>query len=485
MRWLAVHLPWLPLEALALPASAAGRVVLDGPPQRRVVCVADHTAAAAGVRPGMAPASAQALCPGLQVHARELLREAALLQGLALALSRFTPQLVVRDEGGLLLDVGASLRLFGGLQALLVALRACLRDNGVQARLAGAPTALAAWWFAQSRTPATADWRARLDGLPLAVLQVEPRLLELLQGIGARTLGGLRVLPRAGLQRRGGGEVLRQLDRAYGDVPDPQRWFEPPLQFALELELMQRADDAAMLAFAAQRLVQALAGWLSRQWLAVATFSLWLQHETSGRHACAPTRLRIELGQPSRDPTQLMLLLRERLQRLELPAPVYGLKLEVDAAQALAGHEGRLWKDGTQHADDLRALLDRLSARLGAERVCRWALMADHRPEHAAVAWSAIGMPPSNAVTNPPPLPRPAWLLPEPLALAEAHGRPLHGGQPLVLRSAPERIEAGWFDGALVCRDYHVAEGSDHQLRWIFRERAGAQPRWYLHGLFG
>jgi protein ImuB len=491
MHWLAVFLPRWPLDALALPASPAGRVVFDA---HSSVCAADDAALAAGVRPGMALASAQALCPDLQAHARERLREAALLHSLALALSRFTPQLVVRgDDGGLLLDIGTTLRLFGGQRVLVAGLRACLREQGVQARLGAAPTAVAAWWFARegARLPAAdptgpaADWRTRLDALPLRVLQAEPRLAELLQGIGARNLGALRALPRAGLQRRGGGEVLRQLDRAYGDVPDPQRWFQPPAEFTLGLELMQRADDAAMLAFAAQRLVQALAGWLSLQWLAATAFTLWLQHESSGRRACAPTCLRIELGQPSRDAAQLMLLLRECLQRLPLPAPVYGLKLELNAAQPLAGHEGQLWKDATQHADDLRALLDRLSARLGAERVCRWALRADHRPEHAAVAWPAIGTPPADAVVQVPPLPRPAWLLPEPLPLAERAGRPLQGGQPLVLRSTPERIEAGWFDGKLVCRDYHVAEGSDHQLRWIYRERGNEQARWFLHGLFG
>jgi protein ImuB len=54
-----------------------------------------------------------------------------------------------------------------------------------------------------------------------------------------------------------------------------------------------------------------------------------------------------------------------------------------------------------------------------------------------------------------------------------------------VLRSRAERIEAGWFDGELVSRDYHVAEGRDHRLRWVFRERRGDVAQWYLHGLFG
>jgi protein ImuB len=57
-----------------------------------------------------------------------------------------------------------------------------------------------------------------------------------------------------------------------------------------------------------------------------------------------------------------------------------------------------------------------------------------------------------------------------------------------VLHGGPERIEAGWFDGALVCRDYHVATGTDHRQRWVFRELRGThatQGGWFLHGLFG
>ena len=96
------------------------------------------------------------------------------------------------------------------------------------------------------------------------------------------------------------------------------------------------------------------------------------------------------------------------------------------------------------------------------------------------------------AAAPPPPVAaplRPTWLLdpPEPLA-SDAYGRPLHRG-PLQLCSRAERIEAGWFDGALARRDYHVALGSDRRLRWIFRERRAGAPAgeagWFLHGWFG
>jgi protein ImuB len=64
--------------------------------------------------------------------------------------------------------------------------------------------------------------------------------------------------------------------------------------------------------------------------------------------------------------------------------------------------------------------------------------------------------------------------------------RPFYGS-PLQLASSPERIEAGWWD-APETRDYFIAEGQDHTLYWVYRERIGVdecEPKWYLHGLFG
>jgi protein ImuB len=498
MLWLALHLPWLPLEAVASGAHALPRCVMhEHAGQARVVLLADAAATAAGVVPGMSLASALALLPALLPLARDPAREHPLMQMLALAAARYTPQLVVETQL-LKLEVQASLRLFGGLPSLLRSLRRSVDALQLDPRLGIAPTATAAALLARCAAPGAArattpaQAQRRLDALPLA--PAAPALAQLLHGIGCRTLGDVRALPRTGLQRRGGAELLALLDRAYGDAPDPQTWFEPPRTFAQTLDLMQRADDAALLDHAAQRLLQALAGWLAHQWLAASAFSLWLQHQTRGRQAQPPTRLRIELGQPSRDAAQLAALLRERLSRCVLPAPVYGLELRLDEAVALAGHaaalpfgsdrSGARWHDAAQDQKNLLALLDRLSARLGAQHVQRWAPIADHRPEKAARSSSASDTP-ARAIDTPP-LPRPAWLLPEPLRLAEHQGRPVHGS-PLALRSRPERIEAGWFDGAPVCRDYHVAEGRDHRLRWVFHERRGAQcmpSGWFLHGLF-
>jgi protein ImuB len=508
MRWFALHLPQLPLEALHTPPPSAVLV------QRRVL-LADAQAQAGGVQAGMSAGTALSVLPGVQLHPRSQAQEAALLQRLALALLRYTPSLVLQPDG-LWLEVSRTTRLFGGVRALAQAVLATARDCGVsEIHAAAAPTATAAGLKARLNAP-----RESLDALPLALslaaLGQNERLAQLLHGIGCRTLGDVRALPATGLQRRGGAALLQTLARAHGQAPDPQPVYEPPLQFSQSLELAHRADDAAMLVFAAQRLVEPLAGWLALNWLAATRLSLHLRHERSLRaEPLPPTVLVIELGRPSREAAQILLLLRERLQRLALPAPVYAMTLTLDAAQAHAGEGGALWPelpDAKRDAQGFAALLDRLTARLGAERVKGLALHDDHRPE-CAMRWVAasaahestpFGLSLSKPSAPVPALrqaqgdpsipqgeraaPRPTWLLPKPEPLTEHQGQPVHEGQALQLLTAAERIEAGWFDGQPVARDYHVARGADERLRWVFHERQGASdapPRWFLHGYFG
>ena len=513
MLWFALHLNGLPLEAwMASEQESALAPERGGAAARRPCCViearrvvqADAAAAAAGVEPGMSAATAASLFleavpgqAGLQIFARDPAREAAQIERLALSLGRFTPSLVVQRDL-VLLEVAASLRLFGGAATLWREVRAAAQASGVQSLvMAAARTATAAALLARAEAcpPARRQpVRVRLDALLLpaafAAWGLDARLAELLHGIGCRTLGEVRALPHVGLRRRGAAALLDAITRAYGEAPDPQPWFEPPPRFEMGLELTHRADDAAMLVFATQRLVQPLAGWLARQRRAAARLSLLLRHETSLRHAQPDTVLTLALGDPTRDAAQLMLLLRERLQRTALPAPVYALVLRLDEAVGQAGQardQAALWPKGdaagAAKAEDRPALFDHLAARLGPERLLRPVLVADHRPERAMKLFPLQGAGPS-APDRVSAASRPAWLLPEPLRLQEQNGRPLHGG-PLTLRSRAERIEAGWFDGELVSRDYHVAEGRDHRLRWVFRERRGDVAQWYLHGLFG
>jgi protein ImuB len=78
--------------------------------------------------------------------------------------------------------------------------------------------------------------------------------------------------------------------------------------------------------------------------------------------------------------------------------------------------------------------------------------------------------------------PRPVWMLDKPLRLMMRDQRPIYR-RPLKMLTRTERIEAGWWDGNRVERDYYVAADDCGHMFWVYRERLTGE--WYLQGLFG
>ena len=220
------------------------------------------------------------------------------------------------------------------------------------------------------------------------------------------------------------------------------------------------------------------------------------------RRRMPDTRLEIALAEPSRDSAHLLVLLRERLALLQLPAPTLELSLAAEDIARRAPANSELFPTTGSEREGLTRLIERLQARLGRDQVQRLVERQDHRPEMANV-WReadaqmrptrgrrrvATPTPIDSCPTEPAaPSVRPIWLLSPPQALGErAHG-PLLEGQLLRLLSGPERIESGWWDAALVERDYFIAQLPDGALVWIYRARLAApSPQgWFLHGRFG
>jgi protein ImuB len=468
--WLALHLPRLPLEARA-PLPSPSAVV-----ERGRILIADEAAQGAGVASGIGVAAARALSPGIVLFPRDAPREDAALRALACWAGRLTPRIGVTADT-LLLEVGACLRLFGGLEKLHAAALSGVAAQGFSAGIAAAPTPLGAEWLARLR-PGThctgaGELTRHLDALPVAVL---PDGAAALRRFGARTLGEARRLPSAALAQRIGEESRRLLERAYGERPDPRPGFVFPECFSLPLQLPAAVDAAAALLFAARRLTAALAGWLAARQAGVREAVLCLRHRRD------ETRVVLRFAGPTADGARIERVLRERLARTALAAPVEALRLEAMHVEALPGDSRTLLDDAQAGREAIGVLLERLGARLGEERAYRIAPCADHRPECATQRVRALG---KYAACAPPPLPRPLWLLDVPEALPEIDGRPCRRG-PLTLLAGPERIESGWWDGGErtgdVRRDYFVALSREAAWLWIYREcRAGG---WFLHGYF-
>ena len=99
----------------------------------------------------MRRAGAAAIAPQVELLPRSPQAEADALQGAALALLQYTPEVALADEATVLLGVGASLQFFRGPRALARRVAATLRALDLRVSLGMAPTAAGAWLLAQRR----------------------------------------------------------------------------------------------------------------------------------------------------------------------------------------------------------------------------------------------------------------------------------------------------------------------------------------------
>jgi protein ImuB len=486
--FLAVHLPKLPLEVFRPKWSSEpshGSAVLE----KDKVMIADSTARAAGVRLGMKRGGVLTLSPETEMHERDVGREEAAQREVGVTLMRFSPEVALLDEATVVVEVGASLRLFGGLLALCREAKVVLATLGFTARISAAPTGQGAWLLAKygnRRVLKLASLEQRLSVLPMtAVPEIRP-FADWFSGLGCETIAEVRRLPRAGLQRRCGEHLLDSLDRAFGTAPELFDWLELPPTFSARIEMPDRLEHADGAVFGAHRLIVQLCGWLCAKQLATTAIRLLLEHER-GRDAIEPTVIDIALGEPTWKEEHLVRLLKERLHRIELNAPVIALRLDASKVETAAPASDTLFPEPGGSKEDHARLLELLVARLGEENVLRPAPTADHRPE-IANRWVPVSRQ-AKLEQLPEGLPRPTWMLDNPVRLLMRQHRPFYGS-PLRMVSPGERIESGWFDGELVTRDYFVAQADDQSCYWIYRERVSSrdaedEPRWFLHGLFG
>jgi protein ImuB len=532
--WIALHCPALSLDwierrfptALVLPMAV---IVRKG--NQSYIQQANKPAQAKGIEVHQPLASAMALFPSLVIVEQDRNEEIKALQEAVYAALRFTPNIVLK-ESGLIAEVSASLKLFGGLKKLCQSLNRAVSSQGLQISTGVAPTPRGAWLLARSvptRTVANgtaARFHPLLDSLPAALLESAQPHLQVIHGIGCKTLADLRKLPRDSMARRFGTQLLEELDCAYGDAPDPQKWFAVPETFRQKFKLLTQVENIELLQVPAQRLIEQMCGWLASRHAAILAFSFVLHHEHSLRQPQKSTPVSIRLSERSGDSGHLMLLLRERLAHTKLAAPVCELELMANEITTGANANLELFASAQLETTSLNRFIESISARLGPQAVTGLKAISDHRPERSQRFESLAGtgaeametgkrkgaaMQPVQkpALKNhrksgrksgeqehlanvSPGLPRPAWIIETPLELKLQRDKPVYDS-PLKLLAGPERIESGWWDDAMIARDYFIAENKLGQLLWIYREYDPIEKDknkadgkgWYLHGLYG
>ena len=481
-----------------------------------VIHALNPAARAAGLRRGQPQADALAMIPHLICKPADPEADARALTALAVWAERWSPSVSVDPAGegleGLFLDVTGATHLFGGEAALAAQIRGRLAEAGARARAAMAPTPGAAWalarWGEAEGDGCIADEdtaRGLLAPLPVEALRIADPTLTQARRFGLKRIGDLYPMPRAGLARRfrdgAGVGLVQRLDQALGFAGEALTPVRPPPKYRAWQAWMEPVGDIEGVEARLADLTADLSAPLVRDGQGAKTLTL-----TGFRSDGRTTGLSVRMGRPGRDAGVWMRLFREAgLGRLELGFGLDAMMLTADEVETITARQGALESEAeAKQAESLAALIDRLTARLGEDRVLTPEPVDSWLPERAERWRPALGRSPATAEGD---ARRPILLLdpPEPVeAMAE-----LPDGAPVrftwrrlsrrVTRSdGPERLSPEWWrprsdDRQVRTRDYYRVEDEAGGRYWLFREGlygreySGAvderAPSWWMHGV--
>lgn len=519
-RYLAIWFPWLPSDRLERERRARVTQTPSGVPPEAAhsreaapvvqvekvggalrLAAMSRTAARLGLTPGMTLADAQARTPELRSVVHRPDRDDALLRQVLEDFGRFTPLAALDPPHGLILDVTGCAHLFGGEEGLIRAVHVRAERTGLSVRtaIAGAPEcARALCRFGPGGLFAPGQDRDAVRRLSISALEIQEKEEQALRRAGLKRISDLDDRPRAPLAARFGVDFPARLARRLGDEDiriTPHRPPPPVVVDRIFFEPISTTEDiervlSDLLAEAADRLDQVGQGGRAFE----AGF-----YRVDG----VVRRITSRTGRPTRDVASILRLFRERLAALPSPLdPGFGfdqMRISVTATEPLEPVQGGL--EGDRRTDeDFSRLIDRLTARLGAEAVLRFAPRDSHMPERAQrmVPAGALSLDSDWPAPDPeaPPL-RPLHLFypPQPVeTLAEVpDGSPLRFRWRRVLHEVvrsegPERINGEWWRAPdQKTRDYYRVEDRDGRRFWLFRQGLYGEtpePRWFIHGLF-
>jgi protein ImuB len=469
------------------------------------ITAANDAGLAAGARPGMPVTDARTLCPALKVTPADPEGDRAFLERFALWAQRWGPWTALDEPDGLLVDVSAVAHLFGGEADLLADAAARLAAQGLTARFAIAPTAGAAWALAhygpeQAILAADEDAAARLAGLPVAALRLDPDAVLVLWRLGLKRIGDIATIGRDALKRRfrsrsPAANPLLRLDQLLGRIPEPLLPVVPVTEALVQRRLLEPIRHRALLDQVVADLAADMAQALEERGEGARRLELGLW-KVDGDVVLRS----LELAAASREPTHIARLFAAKLDDVEAGFGIELVRLRAAWAEPLALAQADLDEQAEEPGTSLATCIDRLTVRLGAKAVRRPALYASHIPERAQ-RWQPPLTPEPASQEELAFHARPLKLLDraEPIAVlyATPDGYPKQfrwrGGLHEVVRvEGPERIAPEWWreKGTARLRDYYRIEDSEGRRYWIYRaglvsDGRGGLPDWFLQGLCG
>ncbi len=511
-RILALWLPTLPVDRLQRRAKRKESVTPDELPLVVIskqenalrLSAVDARAARLGLFPGLALTDARARVPALNVAEADEMADAALLETIANWCDRFTPLVALDPPFGIFLEITGCSHLFCGEQTMAEEIFVRLTSQGFNPQVAIAGTAVAARALARY-APGTIAAAGREAGavseLPVAALCIDHKTTTALKRAGLKTIADVATRARAELSARFGAAFVFLLEQIQGYADSPISPRRPIPDYIAEQCFAEPVATSDVIENIILSLAGKLEGILERHGQGARLLeAAFFRADGSVR------RISVETGRPLKDAATLARLFHERLDALTDPIdPGFGfdlVRISVNRVEPLIPEPINFHAE-SHEIDEVSALVDRLSARFGAERVLRFHAQNTHIPERAGLAFIAQRQMPSNGWTElretgeAPRRPVRMLARPEPIeVIAEVpEGPPARfiwrrAAHAVIRAEGPERIAMEWWQTSVSqpTRDYFQIEDKNGGRFWIYRDglylRETDSPVWYMHGLF-
>ena len=503
-----VDLPAFPLQLLLrrhpdwvrYPAA----VVAEDKPQGLILWV-NEKARRHGVLPGLRYAAALSLAASLhagEVSPHEIHRA---VKELTHRLMGFTPEVEpAAEEPGVFWLNGMGLKLlYPSSEKWARALHVDIAAQKFQVSVVAGFTRFGTYAVAKVKEGITvfnnpAEERQTAEKVPLHRLDLDFDFRDTLFKLGIKTVGGLLSLPPVGLRERFGPKAYRLHRLAAGELWTPLDPYKPEEPVRQHRILDDPENDTTRLVFLIKQLLHPMLATLAARAQALAALSLSFLVDRS-HWLKEPIRPAV----PTLDASQILDLVRLRLESMQFVAGVAEIALEAEACPATA-EQLRLFSKELNGSEGPKRDLDaanralaRLRAEFGNDAVVQAKLKDGHLPE-ARFAWEPLrsvklprkdlnGLNDLNVLNSPTPkvLVRRIMAKPQPLPGGPRHthedGWLMLGHQygSVDKLSGPYVFSGGWWNREIQ-RDYYFAETRRGAIAWVYYDRV--RRRWFLHG---
>ncbi len=449
-----------------------------------IITQLNRNAAKKGFFISMTPSMAYGL--PIDLYSRDKIQEQKIKKKIFKDLNNFSPIVIDESRDGILVEIGGSIKLFGGGEKIFNLISKRLAKYRYSLKIAIAPTPRAALIIGKSELN-TNVWdinnlNATVSEIDLNYLGLQKKDTKKFLDLGVKTLGDVYRLPRVGLLKRFSSDVLKVIDQLYGRVSDlPQTSVN--YDFFAKLVNVDLADNTFSFENCMRSILYDLNIFLKKRTAKTRALKWFFFSKKSLK------KVGVKLNSDASDPEFLLNETKKKIKKMFLDEMPDKIGLYVNDIRHYSFQTRDLFlsknKEVSKSSDKY---INDIIENYGSNIVYQVLTKPSCVPERTFDIYDSSCVSYKNTFagrvffSTKGKKHRPTWLLKNPKRLAVKNGHVEFEGS-LEIISDRERLVSGWWDGDEVARDYFIAKNSDHRLFWIFKDLKNLK-KWYLHGIF-